>query len=89
MACACISNLSCPALPGAPPAGTHLIKHSCFRTLDRGGQFVLLGSAPDPKIQGEFNALQSQVGWVQGGVAAANGVGGGCMPRKRLLQPLH
>ncbi|KAL4420307.1 hypothetical protein ABPG77_001397 [Micractinium sp. CCAP 211/92] len=42
--------------------GTHLIAHSCYRTLDRNGQFVLLGSAPDPKIQGEFDALANQYG---------------------------
>ena len=27
------------------------MKHAAWRTLDRGGQFVLLGSAPDPKVQ--------------------------------------
>lgn len=32
-------------------AGLHLIKHAAWRALERGGQFVLLGSAPDPKIQ--------------------------------------
>lgn len=37
--------------------GTHLIKHAAWRTLERGAQFVLLGSAPDPKVQGEFEAL--------------------------------
>ena len=31
--------------------GVHLIKHAAFRALERGGQFVLLGSAPDPKVQ--------------------------------------
>jgi glycogen synthase len=31
--------------------GIHLIKHAAWRTLERGGQFVLLGSAPDPKVQ--------------------------------------
>lgn len=31
--------------------GTHLIKHAAWRTLERGGQFLLLGSAPDPKVQ--------------------------------------
>lgn len=31
--------------------GTHLIKHAAWRTLERGAQFVLLGSAPDPKVQ--------------------------------------
>eukprot|EP00890_Picochlorum_soloecismus_P001226 jgi/Picsp_1/2103/NSC_05568-R1_glycosyltransferase family 5 protein len=37
--------------------GTHLIAHACWRTLDRGGQFILLGSAPDPKVQAEFDGL--------------------------------
>lgn len=37
--------------------GVHLIKHCAHKTLERGGQFVLLGSAPDPKIQADFNAL--------------------------------
>ncbi len=31
--------------------GVALIKHAAFRTVERGGQFVLLGSAPDPKVQ--------------------------------------
>ena len=31
--------------------GIHLIKHAAWRTLERGGQFVLLGSAPDPAVQ--------------------------------------
>ena len=34
-----------------PQKGVHLIKHCAYRTLDRGGQFVLLGSAPDPAVQ--------------------------------------
>ncbi len=34
-----------------PGAGIALVKHTAWRTLDRGGQFVLLGSAPDPKVQ--------------------------------------
>ena len=42
--------------------GVHLIKHAAHHTLSRGGQFVLLGSAPDPKIQGEFNGLANQLG---------------------------
>lgn len=42
--------------------GTHLIAHACWRALDRGGQFVLLGSAPDPKIQAEFDDLASRYG---------------------------
>jgi len=31
--------------------GIHLIKHAAWRALERGGQFVLLGSAPDPRVQ--------------------------------------
>ncbi|KAK9804683.1 hypothetical protein WJX73_010729 [Symbiochloris irregularis] len=42
--------------------GIHLIKHAAWRTLERGGQFVLLGSAPDPRVQGEFNALANELG---------------------------
>lgn len=42
--------------------GIHLIKHAAWRTLERGGQFVLLGSAPDGRVQGEFNALAAELG---------------------------
>ncbi|EFJ40335.1 hypothetical protein VOLCADRAFT_99865 [Volvox carteri f. nagariensis] len=42
--------------------GVPLIKHAAFRAVDRGGQFVLLGSAPDPKVQADFNALAGQMG---------------------------
>ena len=31
--------------------GIHLIKHAAWRALERGAQFVLLGSAPDPRVQ--------------------------------------
>jgi len=41
--------------------GIHLIKHAAWRTLERGGQFVLLGSAPDPRLQAEFNALSNDL----------------------------
>jgi starch synthase len=37
--------------------GVHLIKHAAWRAAERGAQFVLLGSAPDPKVQAEFEAL--------------------------------
>lgn len=43
--------------------GVHLIKHAAFRVLERGGIFVLLGSAPDPKIQEEFNELANSLGY--------------------------
>lgn len=41
--------------------GIDLIKHAAHHTKFRGAQFVLLGSAPDPKIQGDFNALGSSL----------------------------
>ncbi|GBG67829.1 hypothetical protein CBR_g950 [Chara braunii] len=41
--------------------GIHLIKHAIWRTLDRGGQIVLLGSAPDGRIQNEFQQLAHQL----------------------------
>ena len=34
------------------------MKHTAWRTLNRGGQFVLLGSAPDPKVQVRPTALR-------------------------------
>lgn len=37
--------------------GIHLIKHAAWRAMERGAQFVLLGSAPDPAVQAEFQAL--------------------------------
>ncbi len=39
--------------------GIHLIKHAAYRTVERGAQFMLLGAAPDPKVQGEFDELSS------------------------------
>ncbi|XP_047308837.1 starch synthase 3, chloroplastic/amyloplastic [Impatiens glandulifera] len=41
--------------------GIHLIKHAIWRTLERHGQVVLLGSAPDPKIQNEFVNLANRL----------------------------
>ncbi|KAK8501951.1 hypothetical protein V6N13_023271 [Hibiscus sabdariffa] len=41
--------------------GIHLIKHAISRTLERDGQVVLLGSAPDPRIQNEFVNLAKQL----------------------------
>ncbi|KAL8130155.1 hypothetical protein V2J09_019310 [Rumex salicifolius] len=41
--------------------GIHLIKHAIWRTLDRNGQFILLGSAPDPRIQNDFVSLANQL----------------------------
>ncbi|KAK8468909.1 hypothetical protein PHAVU_006G149680 [Phaseolus vulgaris] len=41
--------------------GIHLIKHAIWRTLERGGQVVLLGSAPDPRIQNDFVNLKNEL----------------------------
>lgn len=41
--------------------GIHLIKHAIWRTIERGGQVVLLGSAPDPRIQQDFVDLGNQL----------------------------
>ncbi|WIA17469.1 hypothetical protein OEZ85_014309 [Tetradesmus obliquus] len=45
-----------------PQKGVHLIKHAAYKALDRGCQFVLLGSAPDPKVQAEFDELANELG---------------------------
>lgn len=34
-----------------PQKGVHLIRHAIYRTLERGGQFILLGSSPVSSIQ--------------------------------------
>ena len=41
--------------------GIHLIKHAAWRAMERGAQFVLLGSAPEPKVQAEFDALANDL----------------------------
>ncbi|XP_020584650.1 LOW QUALITY PROTEIN: starch synthase 3, chloroplastic/amyloplastic [Phalaenopsis equestris] len=41
--------------------GIHLIKHAIWRTLESNGQIVLLGSAPDPRIQQDFVNLANQL----------------------------
>ncbi|KAG0482792.1 hypothetical protein HPP92_010876 [Vanilla planifolia] len=47
--------------------GIHLIKHAIWRTIDRNGQVVLLGSAPDPRIQNDFVNLANQLHSSHGG----------------------
>ena len=32
-----------------------------MRALERGGQFILLGSAPDPRVQAEFDQLRDNL----------------------------
>ncbi|CAL4997198.1 unnamed protein product [Urochloa decumbens] len=41
--------------------GIHLIKHAILRTLERDGQVVLLGSAPDHRIQCDFSNLANDL----------------------------
>lgn len=38
--------------------GVHLIHHAIFYALDRGAQFVLLGSSPDDEVSGHFWRLK-------------------------------
>ncbi|XP_059435905.1 probable starch synthase 4, chloroplastic/amyloplastic isoform X2 [Corylus avellana] len=40
-----------------PQKGVHLIRHAIYRTLELGGQFVLLGSSPVTHIQREFEGI--------------------------------
>ncbi|XP_015876990.2 probable starch synthase 4, chloroplastic/amyloplastic isoform X1 [Ziziphus jujuba] len=40
-----------------PQKGVHLIRHAMYRTLELGGQFILLGSSPVPHIQREFEGI--------------------------------
>ncbi|XXG90522.1 hypothetical protein AAC387_Pa12g2265 [Persea americana] len=40
-----------------PQKGVHLIRHAIYRTMELGGQFVLLGSSPVPHIQREFEGI--------------------------------
>lgn len=37
--------------------GINLMKHAILKALERGAQVVLLGSAPDPKVQADFEKL--------------------------------
>jgi len=41
--------------------GISQIKHGLFRALERGGQAVLLGSAPDPAVQRDFEKLAEEL----------------------------
>lgn len=43
-----------------PQKGVHLIRHAIYRTLDQGGQFILLGSSPIRDIQNEFQTIAQQ-----------------------------
>lgn len=41
-----------------PQKGVKFIKHAIKSSVDKGGQFVLLGSSPDPKINKEFHQIR-------------------------------
>ncbi len=41
-----------------PQKGIDLIHHALFRTLELGGQFVLMGTSPDPEISDRFHRLK-------------------------------
>lgn len=49
----CVSRL-------VPQKGVEMIKHALKFALDKGAQFVLLGSGPIPSINAEFHALKNQ-----------------------------
>lgn len=55
-----------------PCAHTHTHRNHYAQAVERGCQFVLLGSAPDPKVQEEFDALSNELrhGQVRRGVLA-------------------
>ena len=40
-----------------PQKGIHLIKHGVMRALERGCQVILLGTAPDPVVQQDFDMM--------------------------------
>lgn len=44
-----------------PQKGLELIRHAIFYTLQRGGQFVLLGSSPEAQINNYFWGLKNQL----------------------------
>lgn len=43
-----------------PQKGIELMKYALFRTLDKGGQFILLGTSPYPDIQAEFLEIKNR-----------------------------
>lgn len=45
-----------------PQKGPELIKHALLRTLEKGGQFILLGVAPSLEIDKIFRDLQKELG---------------------------
>lgn len=52
--------LICSITRLVPQKGPHLIRHALERTLEKGGQFILVGTSPYPEIDKEFRELQKQ-----------------------------
>lgn len=44
-----------------PQKGLELVRHAIFYTLEQGGQFVLLGSSPDDRINADFWGLKAML----------------------------
>jgi starch synthase len=44
-----------------PQKGLELVRHAIFYSLEHGGQFVLLGSSPDPGINADFWGLKNML----------------------------
>jgi len=44
-----------------PQKGLDLVRHAIFNTLERGAQFVLLGSSPDARINADFWGLKQML----------------------------
>jgi starch synthase len=61
-----MSSKSCPIVSCISrlvrQKGVELIEHALFRTLELGGQFILLGTSPDPKISEHFHSLKVNLG---------------------------
>jgi starch synthase len=41
--------------------GLDMIKHAIYSTLEKGGQFVLLGESPDPKVNADFWRIKNEL----------------------------
>jgi starch synthase len=44
-----------------PQKGLDLIRRAIYATLERGGQFVLLGSSPDPRVNADFWRIKNEL----------------------------
>lgn len=44
-----------------PQKGPELIQHALYQTLEKGGQFILLGSSLDPSLKNSFEIMQKEL----------------------------